>query len=129
MSWIGLAIAALASAGCVSARTDSSAGADRSVSEVAADAGPMSIDALPDLGWDTPYFAGIQVATGTDAERATVTGRVFHDENGNGIVDAGEAGIANVLVSNGLDVVRTDTAGRYELPARDDRLLQGQSHS
>ncbi len=51
------------------------------------------------------------------------TGIVFHDMNRNGIRDAGEPGIANVLVSNQREVVRTDRQGRYSLPVDDDTIL------
>ncbi len=43
-------------------------------------------------------------------------GAVYDDANGNGRRDAGEAGIAEVAVSNGREVVRTDAQGRYGLP-------------
>lgn len=51
------------------------------------------------------------------------TGIVFHDMNRNGIRDADEPGIANVLVSNQREVVRTDRRGRYSLPVDDDTIL------
>jgi hypothetical protein len=51
------------------------------------------------------------------------TGVVFHDMNRNGVRDAGEPGIANVLVSNQREVVRTDRQGRYRLPVDDDTIL------
>ncbi|WP_213269049.1 calcineurin-like phosphoesterase C-terminal domain-containing protein [Hyphomonas sp.] len=66
------------------------------------------------------YFAGIDVVPGTDDTRETVSGRVFHDQSRDGRYQDGEAGIRDVLVSNGLDVVRTDADGRYTLPARAD---------
>ena len=44
------------------------------------------------------------------------TGTVFEDRNGNRLRDAGEPGLAGVLVSNGLEVVRSDPEGRYSLP-------------
>ena len=46
----------------------------------------------------------------------TPGGTVFEDGNGNGVRDAGEAGVAGVAVSNGREVVRTDGQGRYALP-------------
>src|SRR3546814_13209051 len=49
-------------------------------------------------------------------------GTVFEDGNGNGVRDAGEAGIAGVAVSDGRQVVRNDAQGRYALP-----LLAGQT--
>ncbi len=45
-------------------------------------------------------------------------GAVFDDANGNGRHDAGEPGIADVAVSNGREVARTDAQGRYVLPVR-----------
>jgi hypothetical protein len=45
-------------------------------------------------------------------------GTVYHDENGNGKRDRGEAGIPGVGVSNGRDVVETDAEGRYAVAAR-----------
>lgn len=48
------------------------------------------------------------------------SGSVFADLNGDGLRQDGEPGIADVLVSNGLDVVRTDEHGRYQLPLRLD---------
>lgn len=46
-----------------------------------------------------------------------VKGTVFNDSNKNGIFDSGESGLANVLVSNGKDVVKTDAKGNWELKA------------
>lgn len=50
-------------------------------------------------------------------------GTVFNDLNQNGKQDRREAGIANVAVSNGEDVVVTDSDGRYELPVGDDHII------
>ncbi|MEN0019370.1 MAG: calcineurin-like phosphoesterase family protein [Planctomycetota bacterium] len=50
-------------------------------------------------------------------------GTVFLDENQNGLRDAAEPGIRGVRVSNGIDVVLTDDAGRYELPVTDDTIV------
>ena len=50
-------------------------------------------------------------------------GRVFHDTNGNGVMDNGERGVKDVSVSNGHEVVETDGKGRYELPVGDDTVL------
>lgn len=46
-----------------------------------------------------------------------VTGTVFLDRNANGHRDPGEPGVADVAVSNQLNVARTDRSGRYALPA------------
>jgi hypothetical protein len=55
--------------------------------------------------------------------RGQVVGTVFHDRNGDGVRQEGEPGVPAVLVSNGLDVVRTDAGGRYALPVREDMNL------
>ena len=44
-----------------------------------------------------------------------VQGTVFLDRNGNGTREAGEPPVANVRVSDGYTVVRTDKDGRYSL--------------
>lgn len=45
----------------------------------------------------------------------TARGTVFDDRNGNGVLDAGEPGVAGVRVSDGETVVLTDQNGRYRL--------------
>ena len=52
----------------------------------------------------------------------TVSGVVFADRNGNGIQDPGERPLAGVVVSNQVEVVTTDAAGRFQLAA-DDRTI------
>ncbi len=54
---------------------------------------------------------------GTARSEEPARGVVFEDRNGDGRRDAGEPGLADVGVSNGRDVVKTDREGRYELPA------------
>ena len=51
------------------------------------------------------------------ARAATVTGRVFHDQDRDGIADPGEAGLAQVAVSNGREVVLTGRQGEYQIEA------------
>ncbi len=46
------------------------------------------------------------------------TGVVYEDANGNGRRDPGEAGLAAVEVSNGVDVVRTDASGGFSIADR-----------
>ncbi len=55
--------------------------------------------------------------------QSTARGIVYNDRNENGIRDSGEGGIAKVAVSNGLEVVQTDSHGRYELPIGSDTIL------
>lgn len=58
-----------------------------------------------------------------EARSQTAKGSVFHDFNDNGERDAGEPGISGVLVSNQIDVVKTDADGNWELPAREDCIF------
>ena len=51
------------------------------------------------------------------------TGRVFDDRNGDGRAQPGERGIADVAVSDGVQVVRTDAAGRYRLQSAPGRTV------
>ncbi|NJN46452.1 MAG: hypothetical protein HC808_08235 [Candidatus Competibacteraceae bacterium] len=53
----------------------------------------------------------------------TAGGVVFLDDNGNGILDRGERGIRGVSVSNGIDVVQTDSRGRYSIPLLPESIL------
>jgi hypothetical protein len=46
---------------------------------------------------------------------AQVSGVVFNDRNGNGQRDAGEAGLARVVISNQVDAVATDSSGTFRL--------------
>ena len=49
------------------------------------------------------------------AQAQAAEGVVFFDDNGNGAVDPGEAGVANVAISDGTTVVRTDATGSFQL--------------
>ena len=49
------------------------------------------------------------------------TGTVFKDDNENGKFDVGEKGCSNIPISDGLNVVKSNQAGRYELPQEGDR--------
>ncbi len=64
---------------------------------------------------DSDQFA--KATTGVTVMRpvGTVGGRVFIDENENGIWDEGERGVPNVVLAlNGLRKTTTDESGRYE---------------
>ncbi|UIR56512.1 calcineurin-like phosphoesterase C-terminal domain-containing protein [Sphingobacterium sp. SRCM116780] len=50
-------------------------------------------------------------------------GVVFNDTNKNGIRDKKEVGIPSVSVSNGIEVVQTDTKGNYTLPVTNDNII------
>ena len=66
--------------------------------------------------------AGAQERAGSGR---TVTGLVYEDRTatGTGTRGSGAAGIADVLVSNGREVVRTDAQGRYTLPIDDEGVV------
>ena len=53
----------------------------------------------------------------------TIHGVVFNDANGNGALDPNERPVSGVVVSNQLDVVTTDAAGRYRLPANETTIV------
>lgn len=53
----------------------------------------------------------------------TVSGVVFEDLNNNSKREQTETGIAGVAVSNGADVVLTDSDGRYTLPVKADQMI------
>ena len=65
------------------------------------------------VGFMAPGIAGAQTATGF----------VYIDKNGNGIKDRREKGVPDVSVSNGIDVVKTDSKGKYMLPVGEDNIL------
>jgi len=52
--------------------------------------------------------------------QTNATGTVYRDLNKNGQKEAAEPGIANVCVSNGKEVTKTDKNGKWTLPAGDD---------
>jgi hypothetical protein len=68
------------------------------------------------------WQGSVEVIQGSPASN-TITGYVFEDTNADSRRQSGETGIAGVLVSNGLDVVRTDNSGRYEITIRPDMDL------
>lgn len=60
---------------------------------------------------------------GKHAGGDTISGYVFHDNNKDGFLGEGEAGVPGVLVSNGQDWTRTDDNGYYEIEVREDMDL------
>ncbi len=50
---------------------------------------------------------------------AAHTGHVFVDKNGNGVFDKGEKTLSGVMVSDGLNVVKTDRDGAFALPGHE----------
>jgi len=53
----------------------------------------------------------------------TASGVVYEDTNRNGVRDRGEPTIPNVLVSNGLEVTKTNAQGRWALPVHSDNEI------
>jgi Icc protein len=60
---------------------------------------------------------------GTDAVPVNISGVVFQDTNQNGQRDARESGLAGVILSDGVEVVRTNGEGRYHLSSQNSRVL------
>ena len=61
---------------------------------------------------------GVMPAAGEEAR-----GTVFRDDNGNGVRDSGEPGIAEVRVSNGREVTHTDADGDYRIEVSDETIV------
>jgi hypothetical protein len=68
------------------------------------------------------YVATVETVPGAGGAEAA-RGVAFHDLNRDGRRQPGEAGIAGVIVSNGLDVVTTGPDGAYALPVRGDMTV------
>ncbi len=69
------------------------------------------------------FLAALSLAGDTRAEGPWATGVVFLDEDRDGLRGEAEPGLVGVLVSNGVDVVATDEAGRYRIPMAAARAL------
>lgn len=77
---------------------------------------------LPQGAAGALWQAGPEVLQGEGAGDS-VRGVVFEDRNGDGRRQSGEPGIADVLVSNGREIVATDASGRYRIAVRADMDL------
>ncbi|NLG14173.1 MAG: hypothetical protein GX561_08220 [Lentisphaerae bacterium] len=66
-------------------------------------------------------FAVVFVHTSVAAR--LVQGIVFRDANGNGVFDAGEVGLPDVVVSDSRTLVKTGPDGRYSLECKDDKPI------
>ena len=64
-----------------------------------------------------PASAAVRVRGGLFRREGTIIGKVFFDDNGNGIQDDGEAGFpgAEIVLDDGTHVI-TDDFGRYSIP-------------
>ncbi len=67
-------------------------------------------------------LAGL-LTMGVASAQQQATGVVYHDANQNATRDAGEAGLANIPVCNGRDIVLTDDDGRYAIEVDDDDII------
>ena len=56
-------------------------------------------------------------------EMKMAKGVIFEDQNGNGVREKGDPGIPDVSVSNGIDVVRTNSEGEYEIDLPEEAVL------
>lgn len=81
----------------------------------------LGVSAQETIAPVTPPDAAPAVITPSELAKTQVAkGIVFRDINGNGKRDAEDRPMPDVKVSNGLDIVRTDVEGRYELPLGDE---------
>lgn len=83
------------------------------MSESTARSEPTRREAL--LGTVAAAALAVAPASAQPAAALTATGTVYEDRSGTGRRQPGDPGLANVLVSNGREVVRTDRDGRYTL--------------
>lgn len=81
----------------------------------------LAVSASAATAKDVTYVGSVQAISGPVTTMAR--GTVFHDTNRNSKLDADEAGISGVIVSNGREVVTTGADGTYELPAYGDMNL------
>ncbi|AAW75517.1 hypothetical protein DXO170_11475 [Xanthomonas oryzae pv. oryzae] len=73
-----------------------------------------------------PRFALLALcllAASAYARDITVVGIVYAERDGRAGRSADEPGVADVAVSNGEQIVRTDAQGRYRLPVRDGQTV------
>lgn len=62
-------------------------------------------------------FATEAMAQSPSAKRIWVKGHVFEDKNNNGIKDKGEKHLSKMLISNGVDIISSDSRGAYGFEA------------
>ena len=69
------------------------------------------------------HVSGSGLNPHVESDGAIARGVVYLDKNRNGQRDRGERGIRDVSVSNGIDVVRTNALGHYEISLPGERIL------
>src|SRR5690606_5995299 len=68
-------------------------------------------------------LGGCILAIGAANAQEIARGTVYHDANQNGKKDKTELGISTVSVSNGRDVVQTNSNGEFEIPVGNDNII------
>lgn len=74
-------------------------------------------------GWDNDAYRGSVEVVDDAGDDTVLSGVVFDDQNQNSVHDEDEPGVEGVAVSNGRDVVLTDSEGRYEVPVDDNTTV------
>jgi hypothetical protein len=64
------------------------------------------------VAWD-PRTRVVKLGDGAGLDRAGISGVLFRDDNGNGVRDPGEPGLAGIPVSVGGFAAKTDSEGRF----------------
>jgi hypothetical protein len=74
---------------------------------------------------ETAYRGHVEVVRTEEgpADPSVLDGTVFVDRDRDSVHDRRERGLAGVVVSNGREVVTTDSQGRYELPVHDNMTV------
>ncbi|WP_392507737.1 calcineurin-like phosphoesterase C-terminal domain-containing protein [Naumannella halotolerans] len=85
--------------------------------------GTDTAQAAPKAVQPDTYEGQVEVVRGGAEDPEVLTGTVFNDKNEDSTKDRREKGISGVAVSNGIDVVTTDSDGVYELPVRDNMTV------
>ena len=85
--------------------------------------GTDTAQAAPKAVQPDTYEGQVEVVRGGVEDPEVLTGTVFNDKNEDSTKDRREKGISGVAVSNGIDVVTTDSDGVYELPVRDNMTV------
>ena len=85
---------------------------------------PAAGNAAEAADWPaTAYRGSVNVVEGPDEDQQVIDGIAFVDEDQDSVQDGSERGLAGVTVSNGRDVTKTDSQGRYKLPAFDNMTV------
>ena len=78
---------------------------------------------LKSLPWIIFLFLVVAIFIPMHAQGNQAKGMVYLDANENGLHDPGEKGIEGVKVSNGVDVVKTNSQGHYEIELPTESIL------